>query len=509
MLTQVSRIHRAVTIVTQDAMPRVILLSDIEALVRENFINCTQHVVSDDDAKRVALERSMAEKTAALTALYATFEHQLAGDAERSLYDAVKIARVKYREARSAVLELSRAHLTAEASDKVDGDLHQIFTGYIKALKAMSDFHRNAALGQSMVAMDAARSSRHVVLVGVGLAAAAGAIIALLITRLITRALRGVSSQLTEGSQQLAEAAAQISESSAVLAGSANEQASSLEQTSSSLEEIASMTKRNAEHGCRAKALTGQMRQVAETGASDIHAMSAAMGNIKASSDNIAKIIKTIDEIAFQTNILALNAAVEAARAGDAGMGFAVVAEEVRRLAQRSAQAARETAASIEGSIQRSHDGVTISGKVTVSLQQIVARVRDVDAVIGEIAQATAEQSRGVDEVLRAVSVMDQVTRSNAAHAEECASAARELSTQADTVDGITRALHDLVGGDNHHARLRRPPADASAPAAADSLDFAFAPSPTDPPRASLVTSDTDWADMTKLPEEKEAVLVR
>jgi methyl-accepting chemotaxis protein len=233
------------------------------------------------------------------------------------------------------------------------------------------------------------------------------------------------------------------------LAEGASEQAASLEETSASLEEMSSMTKRNADSALAAKELTGQTRAAAECGARDMQEMNDAMAAIKTSGDNIAKIIKTIDEIAFQTNILALNAAVEAARAGEAGMGFAVVADEVRNLAQRSAQAAKETAEKIEDSIGKSHRGVQISGKVAGGLQEIVAKARKVDELVAEIAAASREQNEGISQVNAAIGEMDKVTQNNAASAEESASASEELNAQAATLKDSVGELLKLVDGSN------------------------------------------------------------
>ena len=196
----------------------------------------------------------------------------------------------------------------------------------------------------------------------------------------------------------------------------------------------------------KANDLAKQARAAADKGAGDMQAMSAAMEAIKVSSDDIAKIIKTIDEIAFQTNILALNAAVEAARAGEAGMGFAVVADEVRNLAQRSAQAAKETAAKIEGAITKTGQGVEISTKVAQALNEIVAKVRQVDELVAEVAGASREQTQGITQINMAVGQMDKVTQSNAASAEESASAAEELNAQAASLKQIVHDLQTLVG---------------------------------------------------------------
>jgi methyl-accepting chemotaxis protein len=283
--------------------------------------------------------------------------------------------------------------------------------------------------------------------IGVGLSILLLNAVGWIVARSIPRSFMMLIDRLAIGANQIESASGHIASSSESLASSTTEQAASLEETSASLEEIASMTKNNAENSRVAKDLTGTMREVADTGASDMEEMAHAMAAIKDSSNNIAKIIKTIDEIAFQTNILALNAAVEAARAGEAGMGFAVVAEEVRNLALRSASAARETAEKIEDSIQKSSAGVQINAKVSLSLADIVSKARQADQLVAQISIASNEQSQGIDQINSSVSQMDAMTQNNAAGAEESANVSADLRNQSTQLTQLVQELQTLVGG--------------------------------------------------------------
>jgi methyl-accepting chemotaxis protein len=290
-----------------------------------------------------------------------------------------------------------------------------------------------------------------------------GVFLAWILTISITKPLNRVIQGLSSGSDQVSSAANQVSAASQSMAEGASEQASSLEETSASLEEMASMTRQNADNANQANHLMEDTKKEVGRGSDSMVQMTEAIGSIKNSSDETAKIIKTIDEIAFQTNLLALNAAVEAARAGEAGKGFAVVAEEVRNLAQRSAEAARNTAELIEQSQQNADSGVTVTNQMTEIFTGIQESAGKVGALVSEIATANNEQAQGIEQVNTAMSQMDQVTQSNAANSEEAASASEELSAQAGELNDMVATLGAVVGGgaDTHGQQQpqQRPPA--------------------------------------------------
>jgi methyl-accepting chemotaxis protein len=273
--------------------------------------------------------------------------------------------------------------------------------------------------------------------------ACGGLVIAVI--RSLEAQLQASISELSESAIQIAAAAGQVANSSQSLAQGSSEQAATIEETSSATSEINSMAQRNTENSRTTAALVTSSQDGFEKANRSLVDMVAAMDGIGVSSLKISKIIKVIDEIAFQTNILALNAAVEAARAGEAGMGFAVVADEVRNLAQRCAQAAKDTAALIEDSIHSAESGKGKVDQVATAIHAISAEAGKIKVLVDEINLGSVEQSRGIDQISRSIAQMESVTQSSAAGAEEGAAAAQQLNSQADTMSEAVARLKLLV----------------------------------------------------------------
>jgi methyl-accepting chemotaxis protein len=269
----------------------------------------------------------------------------------------------------------------------------------------------------------------------------------LMMARSITKPINRIIEGLNGATDMVSSAAGQVSSASQSLAEGASEQAAGIEETASSLEEMSSMTKRNAETSTKADDHMKEAKHRIDRGQESMGGLSSAIEEIKSSADQTAKIVQTIDEIASQTNLLALNAAVEAARAGDAGRGFAVVAEEVRNLAMRSAEAARETGNLIDGSVTNAISGVNMAQTTSEALDEVTSTSELVMELVSQISTASAEQAKGINEVNSAVTQMDSVTQQNAANAEESASAAEELSAQAEELRAMVNSLVGLING--------------------------------------------------------------
>ena len=324
----------------------------------------------------------------------------------------------------------------------------------------------------------------------------------------VSRRLLTVVTGLGHTADQLRTSSSEISAASDQMATGANDQAASLQEIAASLQQMSAGTRQNAANADASDRETGSAADSVQQGVAAMQRMTSAMDDIKRSSDETARILKTIDEIAFQTNLLALNAAVEAARAGEAGKGFAVVAEEVRNLAQRSAEAARNTAALIETSQQNADSGVDAAGQMGGILDEISGSIDKVQSLIGNVASASREQADGITEINEAVERLDQVTQGNAASAEQSAAASRDLASEAGAVHCAVadlRALLDGSSGCDGRPRTASPvagPRPRQAPPAAGKAPARPSPRPAASPALEPVPAgvlpldDDDLADL-------------
>ena len=368
---------------------------------------------------------------------------------EEALWSAVKPAWAAWKTEQQRVAAAIGAGTPAEKQAAYvlamgpSRDAYRTLEGLLEKLAAT---HAQAATEEARRADAEARFLVGACLVSLVAGVLLALVLGLGISRRVHRILAPITAALDEGSERIASVAGQVSAASQSLAAGAREQAASLEESNASLEQIDGMARRNTENCVQVDSLARQTVSAADAGAADMHAMTTAMEELRAGGADIARIVKTIDEIAFQTNLLALNAAVEAARAGEAGQGFGVVAEEVRNLAQRSAKAAKETSTLIEASVQKTNLGAQLSVKAAGRLREILEKARSVDQLAAEVAASSQEQNTGIHQVTTAVSQMNSLVQAGAASAAQNAGAGGQLHDQAEVLKTAVRQLVQLVG---------------------------------------------------------------
>jgi methyl-accepting chemotaxis protein len=454
-LWRLTALNGNITDLAENSLPSVIVLNEINALVRDNFISVLEMRTAPQE-QLAEFQKTVETRKARIDGLFARYESSLIADADdRRLFEESRHRYETLRAARSHWFELLHQDKTEESQIYLTGTVVPSIEKALAAIQECVDYNNQLGQATGNQGKEAVKGSRILIGIFMGAALIVSLLLVWQVTHSINKTLRSLASNLDRGSLQTASAARQVSMASNSLSSGASQQASSVEETGTALEEMSSMIRSTADNAREAASLASEARVVADAGTMMRGEVAAAMSAMEASSEEVAKIVKNIDEIAFQTNILALNAAVEAARAGEAGAGFAVVADEVRSLAQRSAAAAKETAEKIDAAIVSSRNGSRCSAKVGEALSEIAEKVKATDLLVADIARAATEQSHGIDQINGAMAQMDKVTQNTASSAEESASAAEELDAQAETMKELVTQLRKLVGANDSSAGAR------------------------------------------------------
>ncbi len=471
---RMQEMSQSITMLSDSTMPSLVTLHEISRSVRRQAI-AHDNIAAADANHRAPLEDALAKEQAALKVLINRYETTLIADEEdRRLFGEVKQALVDVQAtarqyAEKPDVQPAEASASAASVAEPHTELRVLLSpAQNKLIAAIDDnvvYNEKVGRAAGDLGKSVSASAMQVLEISVAVVVLLAIGISFFIVRSTSRVLGEIIGSLDASALQTASAARQVSMASQMLSSGASDQASAVEETSASLEEISSMVRATADNAERAKDLAAQARGVAEDGGKIMVDMRAAMTAIDASGAEVAKIVKNIDEIAFQTNILALNAAVEAARAGEAGAGFAVVADEVRSLAQRSAAAARETADKIDEAIANSRRGAECTAQVGRALEQITDKVTATDSLVGEIAGAASEQAQGIEQVGVAVGQMEQIAQSNSISSEESAAAAEQLDAQAEMMKGLVGRLRALISGGSAAASNANESAAGSPPA--------------------------------------------
>jgi len=509
-LVRMSGINAAVDSLVNNRGPKVEKLNDIAFRAMDNA-RVVRNVILITDEKGMTSNKDLYERNAAAVGEHVAYlEKTFTSQDDKETLKAFKEARAAYTGYTGEVLKLALANQNEEATRVLYGPGYSTQAAYFEAIVKLRDNQKAKMAAAGKGAEESYQSTRNIVVAVGALAILLGVVLAFLITRSVGQQLGGepsvaaavaqavaqgdlsrridvragdttsllaqlktmqeslvrVVANVRQGSEGVATASAEIAQGNTDLSARTESQASALEETAASMEELGSTVKQNADNARQANQLAQSASTVAVQGGEVVAQVVDTMKGINDSSKKIADIISVIDGIAFQTNILALNAAVEAARAGEQGRGFAVVAAEVRSLAGRSADAAKEIKTLITDSVTRVEQGTVLVDQAGHTMEEVVASIRRVTDIMGEISAASSEQSAGVAQVGEAVVQMDQATQQNAALVEEMAAAASSLRGQAqDLVQAV--AVFKLSQDSSSVARTQQVARQVSAPAAA------------------------------------------
>ncbi|HET8550316.1 MAG TPA: methyl-accepting chemotaxis protein [Bryobacteraceae bacterium] len=453
-----------------DSLPGVYSVGRIDALTKNLRMLMLTHVAHDNVQAMDGIEQQMGAVEADLRRSIADCQKSITTARDREIFSQLPPALDVWLALWPKIRPLSREAKAKEALQIINAEDAAAFARLGKVVDELRDFNKSNGDKNAAEVESASAAARWWVITLLTVSAVLGVGLAFFMIRSITGILRKAVDELASGAAQVASGAAQVASSSQSLSQGASEQAAGAEETSASAEELSAITQKNAEASSAAAEVAQSVSAAIQEGDATLQQMMESMQSIQTSSEKISKIIKVIDEIAFQTNILALNAAVEAARAGEAGMGFAVVAEEVRNLAQRCSQAAKDTEALIGESVANSRQGNVRLEQVGSVFHKITESARRVSTLVTEVNTAGQEQAKGIQQVAQAVVQIQSVTQQVAASAEESAAASEELSTLSESLRDSIEAVQKLAGGGDdgrHETRSTRKRVARREPAAA------------------------------------------
>jgi methyl-accepting chemotaxis protein len=461
-----SWIKAEATNIVQQSLPAMVragnLAEQFQALGDQSSVLFMKEIMSPNDDLRAGFADQIQTNLLAVEYLARDYSSHVMEPDERKLFTGFRTSLDAYKEVFDQGIELCSTGKAQDAMELKEGRLEpalQDLMGQVHQIESANKAKGEAAGRRIQVAVDDAQKG---VWIGVVFLLLAAGAVSLVIIFTTTNILNLVAISLTTAADKIKQTGAQVAGSSQSVSQNAAEQAGSIQKVSGLLEQTIIFSNTNANQARLATEIAQQTHATAAAGTKTMAELDTAVQEINAASGDIAKILRTIDEIAFQTNILALNAAVEAARAGEAGMGFAVVADEVRNLAQRSAQAAKETAGRIEATLAKAAKGAELSRRLKDNFAEILSQAGKMDKIDQQLAGISREQADGITEINTSVAQLDKVTQSNATNAAESATVAEELNGQAQMLKQTVAELLLLVA--STPAKPEPPPAFAAAP---------------------------------------------